>query len=136
MRSVPGGLGLVALVVLVTLPVAATVAHDRTDAGVHAELVRDLAPAHGAPVGSITVAHRGNLVDGHAGLVRPGDETHRAAEAIASGEVGELGLIDREAVRRQSVRGMSDVRGIRWSLLGLVLGACCRRAGSLERRGL
>src|SRR6185436_11784707 len=108
MRSVPGGLGLLALVVLVTLPVAATVAHDRTDAGMHAEFVRDLSPAHAAPVGAIAVAHRGNLVDGHAGLVRPGDKTHRATEAIASGEVGELRLIHREAVRRQSVRGMSD----------------------------
>src|SRR6187549_441430 len=92
MRSVAGGFGLVGPLVLLALTFAT--AHDSADAGVHAELVGDLAPAHAAVGRSVAIPHGRKLVDGLAGLVlptrgghglssdrwRPARREHRAAD--------------------------------------------------------
>src|SRR6188768_3692953 len=119
MRSVAGGFGLVGPLVLLALTFAT--AHDSADAGVHAELVGDLAPAHAAVGRSVAIPHGRKLVDGLAGLVRPDDQPHRATDTVSAGEIGELSFVDGQAMCREAIRGMSDRGGVRRSFIGLVL---------------
>ena len=113
--------------------VVTAVAHDRTDAGMHPQLLGDLAPAHPASIRAVTVAHRAKIGDPVRIRLRPGDDADRATDSVRRRELGQHVVRDLEAVRGESLAGMSDLVGGRRTLVLVSVGRLLARLAGVSK---